>query len=398
VFLVIAALGALLGLVYSGFSTSDFVEHLDRQLHGLNCSLLPGLTEPSTLDSSQEGCKTAMLSQYSSFWRDRHWGGVPWSLFAFGLFGFGLALSVWGVASRKGHRLAPSIVLLLTGVAAAGASIVFFSISMTKLHTLCATCAGTYISSALLLIGAGLAFATARSDRRAGTDGPESGKAVLIGLAVLLVEMGVACFAPVVVYLQKAPDFAKYVGSCETLKTTDGAQVLAMGAPAGPEAILVIDPLCPQCERFDARLKESPLAKTLSYKVFLLPLDAECNWMLKDSMHPGACMLSRALVCAGSSAPQMLEWIFANQEDLRKDGIGKQFDALKQKVLAKYPAVAGCIDSPDTTKKITDAMHRFAVENALPVVTPQFYVNGKRMCDEDTDLGLEYALAKLLGR
>jgi hypothetical protein len=39
---------------------------------------------------------------------------------------------------------------------------------------------------------------------------------------------------------------------------------------------------------------------------------------------------------------------------------------------------------------------RWAVRNQVPVLTPQFYVAGKRLCDEDTDLGLEYTLTRML--
>jgi len=36
------------------------------------------------------------------------------------------------------------------------------------------------------------------------------------------------------------------------------------------------------------------------------------------------------------------------------------------------------------------------VSNALPVLTPQLFVGDKRVCDEDTDLGLEYTIARML--
>jgi hypothetical protein len=39
---------------------------------------------------------------------------------------------------------------------------------------------------------------------------------------------------------------------------------------------------------------------------------------------------------------------------------------------------------------------RWAIKNQLPVLTPQLYVGGKRLCDEDTDLGLEYTLSHML--
>ncbi|MBM4395140.1 MAG: hypothetical protein FJ087_05575 [Deltaproteobacteria bacterium] len=411
VFYVLAAAGALLGLWYSSVSTLDHTRHLDRQEHGMNCSLAPGFGEVSLLAGGQEGCKTALLSPYSSFWRDRHWGGVPYSLLAMGLFAFALALSVWGLAGGKGHRLAPATFLLLSGLAAATASAVFFSISVSKLHTICTTCAGTYLSSAILLIAAALAFLTGRSDRKNEAE-PEAGGTTLLSLGVLAVEMGIATFLPVLVYLSTVPDYTKYVDPCgagagasagtcvcEKLASSEGAGVVTGGAAGGPEAIMVIDPLCPQCEALHRRLGESVLGKTLSYKYFLLPLDAEClDWLLKDSMHPGSCLLSKSLICAGGQAEEMLSWMYDNLEELRKDGIGKQFDAMRQKVVAKFPGVKECIDLPDTKKKIWDSMQRFGIPNKIRIETPQLFVNGKRMCVEDTDLGLEFALARLLGK
>jgi uncharacterized membrane protein len=399
VFFGIAALGALLGLVYSGTSTADFVAHLDRQLHPVSCTLLPGLTEASQLDPSAEGCKVAMLSPFSSFWRDRYWGGVPYSLFAMGLFGFALALSIWAIASRRGHEAGPGLFALLAGVAAAGASVVFFWVSMSKLHTICTTCAGTYISSALLLVGGVLAFLGGRSDRHAAGD-TAKGAGLLGQLAVLAVEMGVAVVLPVLVFLGTVPSYDKYVGSCESLKSQeDKANVLlSVGAVQGPtEAVFVLDPLCPACKAFHKRVNETRFAKSLSYKILLLPLDAECNWMLKDSMHPGACVLSKALLCAGDQAGSMLDFIYENQEEMRMAGVGKHVEQIRAKIVEKYANVRDCLDSPDTTIRLNKALH-WAVKNSLPVLTPQLYLNGKRLCDEDTDLGLEYALTKLLGK
>ena len=398
VFFGIAALGAVLGLIYSGTSTADFVAHLDRQLHPVSCTFFPGLTEVSQLDPTQEGCKVAMLSPYSSFWRDKHWGGVPVSLAAMGLFGFALMLSVWAMAGRRGHELAPGLLALLAGLAAAGASAAFFYVSMTKLHTICTTCAGTYISSALLLVGGVLAFLGGRSDRRDG-EPTQSGRGVVLTLAIGLAEMGICVFLPFAVFLNTVPTYDKYVGSCETLKSSEdkGGVLIPIGGGGATETIFVLDPLCPACKAFHRRLGETSFAKSLNYKLLLLPLDAECNWMLKDSMHPGACLLSRAMLCAGGEAGKMLDYIYDNQEEMRMAGLGKQPEKIREKILSKYPAIKECIDSPDTTIKLNKALH-WAVGNSLAVLTPQMYVGGKRLCDEDTDLGLEYAMTKLLGK
>jgi len=46
-------------------------------------------------------------------------------------------------------------------------------------------------------------------------------------------------------------------------------------------------------------------------------------------------------------------------------------------------------------KKRLDEVLQYAVENKVRVSTPQLYVSGKRVCDEDTDMGMRFALGKL---
>jgi hypothetical protein len=36
------------------------------------------------------------------------------------------------------------------------------------------------------------------------------------------------------------------------------------------------------------------------------------------------------------------------------------------------------------------------VNNQLRISTPQLFVEGTRLCDEDTDLGMDYALSRLI--
>jgi uncharacterized membrane protein len=403
-FFTIALIGAALGLFYSGFSTSDFVAHLDRQLHPVSCSLLPGLTETTMLDQGAEGCKVAMFSPYSSFWRDRYWGGVPWSLFAMGLFGFALAVSVWGLASRKGHHLAPNIGLLLAALVAVAASLVFFSISVRHLHEFCKTCVGTYIASGILVLGAALVFVSSIGDRRRASEAGEktTGLANVIAILVVLVEMGLASVLPVALFVNTVPDYGKYISECGTLKSREDKNNVLLplgkaGAASGAESILVVDPLCPACAAFHKRIQEAPFASKMSFKLAILPLDVECNWMMTDSMHPGACVLAKAMICARDKAGEILEFSYANQKEFRpKDKADNPSARIREAVLKAWPQVKDCLDSPDTKIALNKSLN-WAVDQSLPVLTPQLYVNGQRLCDEDTDLGLDYAMSRLLG-
>ena len=60
-----------------------------------------------------------------------------------------------------------------------------------------------------------------------------------------------------------------------------------------------------------------------------------------------------------------------------------------------FPDLAACVGSPEVKSRLNKSL-RWIVGNALPVSTPQLYVDGRRLCEEDTDLGLEYALERLL--
>jgi hypothetical protein len=66
-----------------------------------------------------------------------------------------------------------------------------------------------------------------------------------------------------------------------------------------------------------------------------------------------------------------------------------------QRVVAHFPALSGCVGSSKARARLNRAL-RWAVDNRLPVLTPQLYVNGKRLCDADTDLGLDYTLTRML--
>src|SRR5262249_19309822 len=80
----IAVVAAALGLVFAVYSTYDYAQHLDRQMHAVHCSFIPG-APAGTEDSA---CKAALFSPYSAIFRATWWGGIPISLFAVGAFSF----------------------------------------------------------------------------------------------------------------------------------------------------------------------------------------------------------------------------------------------------------------------------------------------------------------------
>src|SRR5512142_222696 len=84
--LIAFAVFAVIGVVFAAVSSYDFIAHLDRQVHAITCSIVPGLAAPDASGSS--GCHAVLMSPYSSVLRDYTWGGVPIALPAFGVFAF----------------------------------------------------------------------------------------------------------------------------------------------------------------------------------------------------------------------------------------------------------------------------------------------------------------------
>jgi hypothetical protein len=116
--------------------------------------------------------------------------------------------------------------------------------------------------------------------------------------------------------------------------------------------------------------------------------------MVDNSLHPGSCAVSAAVLCAGERAKEVIDWSFAEQDKLHTAG-ASDAQAPGRMVSERFPDLKHCMDAPQTKARLAQSM-RWAVRNQVPVLTPQFYVDGKRLCDEDTDLGLEYTLTRML--
>jgi hypothetical protein len=116
--------------------------------------------------------------------------------------------------------------------------------------------------------------------------------------------------------------------------------------------------------------------------------------MVSSAMHPGSCAVSMAVLCAGDRAQDVIEWAFAEQKTIREQTAADK-GAAARIVEARFPELKSCMASSVTKTRLQQSL-RWAVRNQVPVLTPQFYGDGKRLCDEDTDLGLEYTLARML--
>jgi uncharacterized membrane protein len=394
--LIITLLGAVIGSVFAAVSTSDFMQHLDRQVHAIHCSFIPGAGK----ELGESGCKAVMMSPYSSFFRESVWGGVPVSLWALATFAFLVyraGLLLW---RGKPSRAETTFLLAATALPVL-MSLIYGYLSVAKVGETCKVCVGIYLASALVFSGALLAHL--KNPARPDYGSPN-------GLFALWFAEGVgfvAVLSLTFLVLTPAPDKKTSLAGCGSLVSGDDPNAVMIPLPSGKgeDAIEVLDPLCPACKAFDERLGASDLRKKLNLKAVLFPLDPTCNWMVTEALHPGACAVSEAMLCAGGvvsgsrdekGAHEVLKWAFKNQDKLRELA-AKDEKAIRSKIESVFPNVKGCLGSAGVKSKLTKSL-RWAVANAIPVLTPQLFVGNSRMCDEDSDLGLEFTLSQMLSK
>ncbi|MCB9697138.1 MAG: hypothetical protein H6738_10195 [Alphaproteobacteria bacterium] len=441
---VLLIVGAVLGVLFTSLSTFDFVQHLDRQVHAIHCSFVPGM--PASTDA-ESGCHVALMSPWSSILRTWVWGGVPVALPGIPLFAFLAFRGIEGWAARGLRDRAAAGFTFAVSLLPVATSLVFGTVAILELGTFCKTCAGIYVSSFLCAAGAlgtliGVWLTPAGDedeeeapelpeeteapamdalpplwDQDAATVEPEADRPVKrkkkarkaparrpstdpawLTLVVGTIELGGFVLVPFVLYLLLAPDHGAYAGTCGRLEQApDEALLVPLERhPGGRVTIEVFDPLCPACRGFEHRLGSSGLSDDLDRRAILFPLDNACNWMVTTAMHPGACAISEAVLCAETGANDVIDWAFEHQEEIRA-ATAKDPGAAAKMVKGRFPTLASCVGSNAVKQKLNRSL-RWAVANHLPVLTPQLYVDGTKVCDEDTDLGLDFALSTLLAK
>jgi uncharacterized membrane protein len=400
--LAVLCLAATAGLLFASVSTIDFVAHLDRQVHELHCSFVPGLVSEN---EHSEGCKLTLMSPYSSVLRRSQWGGLPISLPAMAVFAFLLFRSIDLFGRPQGQRRTGATILLVGTLVPVFASLTMGWIAMNELDAACKLCIGIYASSAVAFAAALWAKLAIGQDpapvdpAAPAPAGPAPGGGGLPWV-VAAAQLGGFVALPAVAYIAIAPDFSKFVGSCGQLETMDdpyGVLVPLDTNASGTPTVEVLDPLCPACKAFEERLDASGLEPKLHRVGLLFPLDDSCNWMVSKSLHPGACAVSEAILCAhrkGMPVGDVLSWAFENQAQLLAAEKNKP-GAVAEHVAQKFGALASCLGSAEVQADLNKSL-RWAVAHELPVMTPQLYVGGVKVCDEDTDLGLEWALSQVL--
>lgn len=398
--IAIFVLACLAGLAFASVSTYDFAQHLDRQVHDLHCSFIPG-QRTAAVEGEAVGCQVTLMSPYSSVLRTTVWGGIPISLPAMGVFAFLVFRGIDLLGRHGASRRRGAGWLLVWSFVPVAASAVMGVIALVELEAACKVCIGIYGASLVAVLAAGLAFAACRHDGD-HTDNPDpnpsNGMWALGGLAQLGAFVGI----PVLGYTMLMPDYGRYVGTCGRLADTDdpgNVMVELDEHNVATTAVEVFDPLCPACRAFDRRLLASGLDKKIHRKAVLFPLDNTCNWMVDSAVHPGACTISEAILCAdtgkgGPGVNAVIDWAFEQQDAIRAAAKDDP-DAARKMVVNRFGDLAACIGGAEVQQRLNKSL-RWAVAHSIPVVTPQLYVDGNKLCPEDTDLGLEFSLTGLL--
>lgn len=429
-FTALVLAGAALGLFFASFSTADFARHLDRQVHAVNCSYVPGLSATEL----RSDCRVTLMSHYSSVMRDVVWGGIPISLPAMSVFAFLLLFAVELCLTRRQEDPRATAFLALASLLPAATSIIMAIIALGKLGAACKLCIGIYFASGLTLVGALCLWRRAEQLRREGEidrlsrdprdprepladrsnpfapdphERPLRAQVVTrpaapvgtgylagaFGLGVVLVAV------PAAAYVALAPDHSVFVGACgELVEDKDAYSVMVPldRHQGGVPTVEVLDPLCPTCRAFERRLDASGLRGELDRSAILFPIDKECNWMIDKSLHPGACAVSEAVLCAGDKAGTVVEWAFSAQEEIAA-ATGEAGEGARGLVRQRFPELAKCIGSSSVKSRLNKSL-RWTVRNELPILTPQLYVDGVKLCEEDIDIGMEFALSRMIER
>jgi len=286
--------------------------------------------------------------------------GIPVAVW--GALGYGLAaaLAAWALG-RRGKSSWPRGVLFLVAAAAVAASVALAFVSKHLIGAFCILCAASWATSAGL-------FAAAWAACRPG--GPS--QAVRQDLAAVRanpVRAAAVVSAAVAGLVLAAATYPRYWERSRAMPAAGGARVLPAGVP--PLVVEYSDYECPFCARAHLDAKAA-LAGRPDVKVVRrhFPLDPACNPAVKRAVHPGACELARAGVCAEAQGrfAEMDDLLFANQEARRP------LEELARDAGLDLARFQECMGSAAAARRVADDAAA-GVRDKIPA-TPAYVVGG----------------------
>ncbi len=342
------AVWAALALSLAGLALAIVLARLHQQAHA-------GVASFCAI-SETVNCDRVATSRYSVVL------GLPVAVW--GVLGYGstAVLAVSGLARRRPSPTWPVGLLACVGAAASLVSLALALVSTLAIGALCLLC------SALWAVAVALLAATWRGSRPGGL-----AAAVRADLAAIRASPGRAAAFVLGCLAATAVAAAAYPRYWE--RSRAGPPVLpAAAAPvaAGPAVVVEYsDYQCPMCARaheevraFQARRPDVILVRRH------FPLDSSCNPAMTKPMHPLACALARAAICAEAQErfAEMDDALFKNQQ------AGLPVEAIAGRLGLDMARFRECLASPETERRL--AADIAAALRDRVAATPTFVVRG----------------------
>lgn len=297
--------------------------------------------------------------------------GLPVAVW--GMLGYGLA-GLLAIAGLRGGRVArtwPVGLLFVVAAAAAGVAVVLALVSELAIGALCLLCAGSWLVSLALFA---VAWRAARPEGiRAAL---RADLAVLRGRPALSAGVALAGAALVALVAAAYPRYWERKAAAAPAPAGDPSGAATAAPAAQTQGPLVVvefsDYECPFCAQAHEETKALLAARpdvVLVRRHF--PLDSACNPGVTRRMHPQACGLARAAICAEAQGklPEMDDALFRNQKEKRP------VEEIAAKVGLDLERFRRCLTLPTTEERL-----RSDVQTGIRLglqATPTYVVGGR---------------------
>ncbi|HUK66971.1 MAG TPA: vitamin K epoxide reductase family protein [Anaeromyxobacteraceae bacterium] len=304
-------------------------------------------------------CDTVAVSRYSV------WLGLPVAVW--GILGYALmsGLALWGLLPGRPQATWPrGLLVVLSGVAVA-TSLALALVSEFAIGALCLLCAGSWVISIALFLAA---FRLARplgvlSAIRADLATVLAHKSFTLGAALALLALILGAAKAYPHYWERpAPPPQKLAEA-----------PLSPLAPGQKFTIVEYsDYECPFCARdhdeAKAFLADRPDVVVVHRQ---FPLDPTCNPAVKRPMHPSACALAKAAICADEQGrfPAMDDALFHNQKE------NEPVENLAARIGLDMKAFKECQESNRAAQRLSVEIEDGIRDHVR--ATPTYVVNGK---------------------
>lgn len=286
------------------------------------------------------------------------WGVIAYALMA------GLAAS--GLPRRPPGSTWPAGLLLLVSTAAASASVALAVVSKVAVGAWCPLCVVSW------LISFGLVAAAWRACR-----GPGARGAIRADLAVLrerpLRAGAVALLLPASIALTSAayPRYWERGSPADRPPARGAASPAVATMPHGPLLVFgYTDYECPFCARTHEATRTLADRGDVRLVRRHFPLDPACNPAVKRQVHPSACTLAKASICAEAQGrlDEMEDALFANQR------ARASVEVLASRLGLDPERFRACLSSPETERRLA-ADVAAGVQDGVRA-TPSYVVGG----------------------